>query len=506
MKFYSIVFFLALGVHLFGQQEDLISFENGVDLFLMENVVDGFVDYSKVKNEVASLNSLVEKIEQMHLSDFSDEQLQSFYINAYNILVIKKIIDQYPVTSVQEISGFFNRTKSLVGGEYLTFDNIEKDILLKRFEDSRFHFALVCGAKDCPKIWNRAYRFDKLEEQLVAQSQRALNDTDFLRIDDGKIGLSEIFKWNRFEFGSRRDILAFINEYRTKILDPESSTFYYTYDWTLNDTRFAGNGQSRTGNNSFRYVTSAAIRKGGIEIKLFNNLYSQVQSPPSSDESRSTYLTTSLSFLYGTSNRFNIGFAARYRRVHNTGPNTSPIDIFDALGSPNGRQGITAFGPQIRWAPVSKWSNFSVQSSLTLPIGESLSGSTEFPFLDWAGPVFLTQFFNDKSIGDKFSLFTEVDLLIEEIGGSGKSNRVSIPFTGIFSWFPKKNVTIYGLVGYSPYLVKPYDYFRQFGLGAKYQIHPNFEIEILLSDFSNKYLNNNFGQAATYNIGFRYSR
>jgi len=506
MKLIAILGFL-FSVNLLWSQPDLLkTFEEDANQFFAEYVKDGYVDYAFVKQSDSALKQLVGKIGNMDLSKLSDVQLQSFYINAYNLLVIEQIVQQYPVTSVKEISGFFNRARFNVGGTELTLDEIEKDILLKEYKDSRFHFVLVCGAKDCPKIWDRAYTADDLENQLVNRTKAALNDKSFFKIEPGKIGLSEIFRWNRFEFGGKKDILEFANLYRDEKVDLDTKSYYYVYDWTLNDTKFRTNSAFELANNSFRYVTSAAIPKGGMELKIFNNLYSQELNPPSSTKSRSSYLTTSVSFLYGTSNRLNVGFAARYRRVHNSFGETSAFDIFQSPDGVNSRHGLTAFGPQIRWAPVKSWTNFSIQSSLTFPIGENLSGTSESPFLDWSGPVFVTQFFNDKPIGDKFSLFTEIDLWVEEIGGSEKSNRVSTPMTVIFSWFPKKNFTLYGLLNYAPVITNPYDYYRQFGLGMKYQISRNFEVEILASDFSNKYLGDNFGQAATYNIGFRYSR
>jgi hypothetical protein len=452
------------------------------------------------------MNEMRTLIGEMDLSEFNDLEKQSFYINAYNILVIDQIAKNYPTTSVKEISGFFDRTNYSVGGEQLTLNDIEKNKLLKVFEDSRFHFVLVCGAKDCPKLWNHSFSSEKLEEQLELRTSIVLNDPSFIKVSKTAIGLSEIFKWNRFEFGGKKDILQWLNRYRLIPLDLNSKINYYPYDWTLNDVAYRENSSYESANNSFRYVTSAAIPKGGIEVKIFNNLYTQKDGNGQTLNQRSNYFTTSFSFLYGKSSRFNIGFVSRYRRVVNSTLPSSALEIFQSANGQNGRQRFTAVGPQIRWAPVTSWPNFSLQSSLTFPLGSNLSGSVEKPFLDWAGPVFLTQLFNDKSISDKFSLFTELDLLVEEIGGAGKSNRVSTPITGIFSWFPKKNLTVYGLLGYSPYLVQPYDYFTQLGLGFKYQISVNFELEILVTDFSNRYLQSVNGEAATYNLGFRYSR
>ena len=503
MNFLNLLLALLIPCSLLGQNEMLQSFENKTNTFLSTNVINGFVDYASISKADAELKALIMQITEIDLSESTENEKQAFYINSYNLLVIDQVIENYPTVSVKDIPGFFDRTKYNVAGKGLTLNEIEKDILLEEYKDSRFHFVLVCGAKDCPKLWNQAFTSINLEEQLNARTTKTLNDPTFVKETEKGFGLSEIFRWNRFEFGGKKELINFINTYRTAHIDHKSKTYYYKYDWTLNDIKYQNNSSYSSANNSFRYVTSAAIPKGGVEIKVFNNLYTQKEGNGQSLDKRSTYYTSSLSFLYGQSNRFNIGFTTRYRRVRNSSLPSSALDVFQSYDDLNGASGITAFGPQIRWAPVERWSNFSIQSSLTFPIG---TGRIDGPFLDWNGPVFWTQFFNDKSIGDKFSLFTEIDLLIEEIGGSGKSNRVSTPVTAIFSWFPIKNLTIYGLAGYSPYIVSPYDYFTQIGAGTKYQLSRNFEIELLVTDFSNKYLNSINGQAATYNIGFRYSR
>ena len=62
---------------------------------------------------------------------------------------------------------------------------------------------------------------------------------------------------------------------------------------------------------------------------------------------------------------------------------------------------------------------------------------------------------------------------------------------------------MYALGGYSPYWQEEYDYFAQAGFGAKYQFTPNLELELLYTDFTNKFLDETGGQAATFNLGLR---
>lgn len=493
----------------FGQNIDK-TFFNDTHAFLQKNVKNGRVNYAPLKND-AQLKSLIQTIAKADLKGASDATKQAFYINAYNLLVINQAAQRYPLQSVQDIPGFFDRKKNTVGGKSLTLNKLEKDYLLKPYKDARFHFVLVCGALGCPPITNFAYTPEKLEKQLEQQTKLALNDNNFIKVNGNKAELSQIFKWYTGDFGgSTKSILRFINKYRTNKIPASARVSYYNYSWNLNDTanRTSSLGSSSAlGNNASRYVVSSTIKKGTFEIKVFNNLYTQRTGNEGVLTDRSTFNTTSLSVLYGLTDRFNIGINTRYRRVRNDKLPSSALGVFgNSLeeGESN-RQGLTAFGPQIRYAPVPKWQNFSIQSSFVFPIGEDLTGSATQPFIDWKGATWWTQVFNDFPIGTNFSLFTEVDFLLEDIGRSseGFSNRFSTPATVIFSYNPTPKITLYSLGGFSPFWQTEFDYFVQGGLGAKYQFTPNFEVELLYTDFSNKFLNQIGGQAATYNLGVR---
>lgn len=478
--------------------------------FFQGSVKQGLVDYSALKDN-AQLKALIQAVEIADLTDAAELQKKAFYINAYNIQVINQAVQAYPLNSVQSVNGFFDTKKVKVAGESLTLNQLEKDLLLKPYGDARFHFVLVCGALGCPPITSFAYMPEKLDQQLDQQTRASINNPDFIRTTGSSVALSQIFKWYAGDFGNNKQgVVDFINNYREQPIPPTAKVTYYDYDWTLNDfqaTSSNGSSDNQIGNNTSRYIVSSTIQKGSVEVKIFNNLYSQKTGGEDNLTDRSTFLTTSVSFLYGLSNRFNIGFNTRYRRVRNNGLPSSPFSVFSSGETGTSRQGLTAFGPQIRFAPVPKWENFSIQSSFVFPIGDDLSGRETSPFIDWAGPTWNTQIFNDFPVGNNFSLFTEIDFLIEDIGSSsdGRINRFSTPATLIFSYNPNRKITLYTLGGYSPYWQSDFDYFVQAGIGAKYQFTPNLELELLLTDFSNKFLSNSGGQAATYNIGFRFN-
>ncbi len=507
MKTYSFFLVIALAfTQMLSAQNIGQQFFDDVDRLLKTHVEDGLVDYTTLSNNPIELQKLVKTIAQADISSLDFNTKQAFLINAYNLNVINKVVNSYPVASVAQNPGFFTRDKVKVAGKVTTLNKLEKDDMLKVFKDPRYHFVLVCGAFGCPPITDFAYTPQNLDEKLNQQTRLALNNPEFIRYNEGKLQISEIFKWYPKDFGlTKADIISFINSYRSDELPTNQKIKYYDYDWTLNDTNLTSGGNlGAVGSNASRYIVSSTIPQGTYEIKIFNNLYSQ-QTGGETLTDRSSFFTTSLSAFYGLSSKVNIGVAGRYRKVRNNALPSSPFSVFGSDVSQGGstRSGITAFGPQVRYAPVEEWANFSIQSSFVFAIGENLTGGPNGePFIDWNGATWNTQFFNDFSIGNKFSLFTEIDVLLEDIG-SGNNNRWSTPATLIFSYVPTNKLTIYTLGGFSPFWQESFDYFYQYGAGSKFQFTPNFEIEVLYTDFTNDFLRTSGGVAETINLGIR---
>ncbi|MFT6721303.1 MAG: hypothetical protein ACJA0J_002106, partial [Bdellovibrionota bacterium] len=374
------------------------------------------------------------------------------------------------------------------------------------------------------------------------QTKLALNDPAFLRVNGDKAELSKIFEWYASDFGgSKSAVLGFINKYRDEAVPTSAKVSYYTYDWTLNKasgrasaaqkekmeavgamekealadgTEARGDkdmeekmnldqpGQQRAipnsgggGNNAARYVVSSTIPVGSAEIKIFNNLYSQEAAGE-----RSSFFTASVSALYGVINRLNVGIDLRYRRVRYDEVGAASNFAVLSDGGTFSRTVISGFGPKVRFAPFNNLPNFSIQSALWIPLANNLEGGQGSRFTDWNLPTWFTQVFNDFPIGNYFSVFAEVDFVLEDIGDL---NRFSTPVTGIMSYFPTPKATLYGLASYSPFWQEEYDFFYQLGAGAKYQFTPKFEVELLATAFDNSYLQSVDGNAGTVNLGIR---
>lgn len=496
--------FLFLGKS--GQAQSLNTFFGHADDFFHKYVQDGKVDYHRVASD-NSFDELVNEIATSDLSQVTDMERQAFYINSYNLLVIKGVVDEYPLKSVLSVNGFFKQNKFLVAGEKVTLEHIEQVKLLKEYSDPRFHFVLVCGAIGCPPITNFAYQPEKLNEQLAQQTHLAINNPVFIRVNEEKsnLELSSIFNWYQKDFGgSLKSVIEFINVYRVTPVSKDNKVSYYEYDWSLNAGMLDAAPTSLDSNEPDRYIASAPISNGNTETKIFSGIYTQQLN----EESRSTFFTSNLSFLYGIKPGLNIGFDLRYRRVTNGAFADSPLAVFGNGTPGQSRSGITNIGPKVRWAPKTRWPNFSVQSSFGIPVGKNLEGDATRPYIDWDGPTSWTQVFNDFPIGTKFSVFAEVDLLLEDIGFNRERNfnRLSTPVTSILSYYPTSRITVYGLANVSPFFTPTFDYFAQAGIGAKYNFSDALGIEALYTKFTNGFLRQNNGQASTINFGIRLSK
>jgi hypothetical protein len=93
------------------------------------------------------------------------------------------VLESYPVKSIRDIYpllGFFTRSTITVSGEKMSLNALEKDILIKRFQEPRVHAAINCASRSCPELLNEANVASKLEAQLTGSFKIFVNPS-FLR-------------------------------------------------------------------------------------------------------------------------------------------------------------------------------------------------------------------------------------------------------------------------------------------------------------------------------------
>ena len=235
MKKQIIIVLIAL-ISVEGFSQDLNTFFSKTDAFFKANVSNGKVDYSKTHVNQDELKSILKIAEGISVSKANANNYQAFWINAYNLSVIKGVIDNYPINSPLDITGFFDNTTYSLAGKQITLNNIEHKLLRDNFKDARFHFVLVCGALGCPPLINQAYMPNTLDVQLEQQTKTALNGA-FLIVDTKKkrVKVSQIMEWYKDDFTMNGiSEIDFINIYRTDKINSKFKLSYFPYDWNIN--------------------------------------------------------------------------------------------------------------------------------------------------------------------------------------------------------------------------------------------------------------------------------
>ena len=135
----------------------LIRFFSEADMFFSKHINDASVDYKSIRKNPEQLIKLVAAISAFDFKNAVKNREMAFWINAYNILVIQSVVNNYPLKSRLDVKGFFDTRQHLTGGAKLTLNEIENKKLREKFGDARIHFVLVCAAQSCPPMINRAY-------------------------------------------------------------------------------------------------------------------------------------------------------------------------------------------------------------------------------------------------------------------------------------------------------------------------------------------------------------
>jgi hypothetical protein len=216
--------------------QDTSIFFDSADNFFQTYVENGKLKYAEIKQNPKALSYLMEEAKKIEVSIENPDQYKAFWINSYNLAVISGIVKNYPVNSPMDIDGFFDKNIYEIGGKKVTLNSIENDFLRAKFPEPRFHFVLVCAAKSCPSIIPEAYRPETLDKQLQRQTEKAMNNPQFVQVQKDKVLFSEIMKWYEQDFTKNdQTLIGFANKYRKTPIPNNFETGFYKYNWKLNE-------------------------------------------------------------------------------------------------------------------------------------------------------------------------------------------------------------------------------------------------------------------------------
>lgn len=232
-KVTTILFFL-LGIFTTLKSQSL-NHENW-SAFLQDYVSEtGRVDYSALAKNPESLYKYTKQIEATQFNNsWSDNEKLAFWINAYNAFTIQLIVENYPINSIKDIQKPWDKKFISLSGMKMSLNHIEHEIL-RKMDEPRIHFAIVCASESCPKLQNKAFVADMLEVQLTNATKEFLNDNSKNRITENELELSKIFKWFSKDFKQDGNLIDFLNQYSELEISQDAKIKYLDYSWELND-------------------------------------------------------------------------------------------------------------------------------------------------------------------------------------------------------------------------------------------------------------------------------
>ncbi len=251
------------------------NFDHSYALFgqeLSKYVEKGNVHYKRWKEKPEGLNQFLAELEALtpeQYEQFSLEQKKAFWLNAYNALTIKVVLDNYPIkgsqsqyppSSFRQIPGEWENGRFKIMGQPVTLYDIEHERLRHDFPDPRLHFAVVPAARSCAKLSTEPFVAADLEQRLDQCTRDFFADPGNLTVDprSGMMKVSKIFSWFTLDFATKagfskrafpppmdediissyvsfyvpsdeRDVIAKFRKQDKLVLD------YLPYDWALND-------------------------------------------------------------------------------------------------------------------------------------------------------------------------------------------------------------------------------------------------------------------------------
>jgi uncharacterized protein DUF547 len=238
----------------------------GYDFVLETYVRDGLVYYRALRQDRGKLDAFVNSLGATPVESEARNDQIAFWLNAYNALVLRTVIDQFPIPlrspeypphSIRQIPGAFERTPRHVAGKTITLDQIEQTVL-PGFNDPRLFLALGRGALGSGRLRSEAFTGSDLERQLSDVAAECISRAQCMQVDRGAntVRVSSIFSWRERDFtrvygesadpkfGTRspmeRAVLAFVKPrlLTTEVEFLERNEFqvkYIPFDWTLND-------------------------------------------------------------------------------------------------------------------------------------------------------------------------------------------------------------------------------------------------------------------------------
>lgn len=234
---------------------------------------DGFVNYRMLLRKKLELLNVLDSFKTLARSDYnawSRNDKIAFWINAYNLELIKIILDNYPIesnrflrllwppNSIRHIKGIWDEHKFIIMDEEFNLKSIEDRYFRDEFDEPRAFLAISYASVSGPPLRNEAYCGKDLDVRLDEQVKKFLAKPQAFGInrENARVSISSILSpsWQSSKFITKygtdlkfknqepavRAVLNFLTRYIPQpdvdYLETANYTIdYMNYDWSLND-------------------------------------------------------------------------------------------------------------------------------------------------------------------------------------------------------------------------------------------------------------------------------
>jgi hypothetical protein len=208
------------------------------DAILRENARDERVDYLAIRDHHwRKLTAYLDELAEIDPSELTRNERLAHYINLYNATMIHAVCERLHAgyrTSDDEWRVFEERLVRLRGKSF-SLNHLEHEIIRVLFDEPRIHVALVCGARSCPPILDRAYTTENLDRLLETSMLRFVRDRFRNQIEADRARLSQIFNWYKDDFGGNAGLREYLGRYAKRDL-ARAKIEFLEYSWELNIT------------------------------------------------------------------------------------------------------------------------------------------------------------------------------------------------------------------------------------------------------------------------------
>ncbi|MDQ6973432.1 MAG: DUF547 domain-containing protein, partial [Mariprofundaceae bacterium] len=113
------------------------------------------LDYQALKQD-KRWHQTLQNLQQADIKSLISKQDKlAFWINTYNILAVKMVVEHAGIQSIKDVGSWYapvwKKDAGMVAGKIYTLNNIENNIL-RPMGEPRIHFAIVCASVSCPDL------------------------------------------------------------------------------------------------------------------------------------------------------------------------------------------------------------------------------------------------------------------------------------------------------------------------------------------------------------------